>query len=107
MSTTQTAGSVVRGSASGGGSNLQHVLQIEVCARAILAERDLDIASVLEIAQGTILEFEKGFDEEIDLQISDQSVACGHVVKVGENFGLRISWIRSLEERIQALGPSG
>ena len=100
MSTIQTVGSAV-----GAGSNLGHVLQIEVGVRAILVEKDMDIGSILALAQGSMVEFEKGFDQEIELHVSGQIVAKGYAVKVGENFGLRISSIPSVEDRINALGP--
>ena len=102
MSAIQAVGGAVNA-----GSNLDHVLRIEVCVRAILVEKDMDISSILAFAQGTIVEFEKGFDQEIELHVSGQTVAKGYAVKVGENFGLRISSIPSVEDRISALGPHG
>lgn len=100
MSTIQTVGSAV-----GAGSHLGHVLQIKVRVRAILVEKEMDISSILSLVPGSILEFEKGFDQEIELHVSVQIVAKGYAVKVGENFGLRISSIPSVEDRINALGP--
>lgn len=84
---------------------VERVLGIEVCVRAILAERPMEIGSILGMTQGTIIEFERAFDHEIDLEVSGCPVATGHVVKVGENFGVRVTRVRSVEDRIHAMGP--
>ncbi|MCH8937559.1 MAG: FAD-dependent oxidoreductase, partial [Gemmatimonadetes bacterium] len=71
-------------------------------------ETDMDISSILAFAQGTIVEFEKGFDQEIELHVSGRTVAKGYAVKVGENYGIRVSYIGDLGERIVAMaGDSG
>jgi len=53
---------------------------------------------------GTIVEFEVPFDTELALQVADRTIGRGQAVKVGENFGLRITNIASVPTRIDALG---
>jgi flagellar motor switch/type III secretory pathway protein FliN len=40
----------------------------------------------------------------LDLVVSNCHIALGQAVKVGENFGLRITRIGGLDEKIKALG---
>jgi len=68
-----------------------------------LAEREMTIESILEIAAGTILEFDIPFDSELTLNVANRSIGRGQAVKVGENFGLRVTYIEPVEERIDAM----
>ncbi len=69
-----------------------------------LAERTMPMRDVLEIGAGTILEFSRSSDAELDLVVGNRHIGKGQAVKVGENFGIRITDIGPLEERIRALG---
>jgi flagellar motor switch/type III secretory pathway protein FliN len=53
---------------------------------------------------GTIVEFEVPFDSELALQVANRTIGRGQAVKVGENFGLRITSIEPVPKRIDALG---
>jgi len=83
------------------------ILGMTVPVSAVLAERDMAVEAILEITVGTIIEFEKQFDQELDLHVANRRIGAGYAVKVGENFGLRISRIEPVENRINALGPGG
>ncbi len=56
------------------------------------------------IANSAIVEFDKPSDSELELLINNKCIGLGQAVKVGENFGLRITRIGSLHDRITALG---
>ena len=83
---------------------LRNLLSLEVPVSVILAERDMPIESILETKTGTIIEFDVPFDSDLMLNVADEQVAKGLAVKIGENFGIRITSIKSVEERVQALG---
>ena len=51
-----------------------------------------------------MIEFDKKFDAELELVVSDRQIGLGHAVKVGENFGLRITRIGTIYDTIRALG---
>jgi flagellar motor switch/type III secretory pathway protein FliN len=85
--------------------DVSRILGMEVPLSAILAERDMAVQAILEITVGTIIEFDKPFEQELDLHVAGRCIAYGHAVKVGENFGLRISRIGPVKDRIDAMGP--
>ena len=62
------------------------------------------LADITSLTTGAIVEFEKPSDSELDLMINNKCIGHGQAVKVGENFGLRITQIGSLRDRITALG---
>ncbi len=83
---------------------LRNLLSLEVPVSVILAERDMDIESILGTKIGTIIEFDVPFDSDLMLYVADEQVAYGQAVKIGENFGIRVTSVKSVEERVQALG---
>ena len=83
---------------------IKRILGLCVPVSVVLAERDMPVESILRIASGTIIEFEVPFDSELTLQVANRSVGAGQAVKVGENFGLRVTRIGTMGDRIGALG---
>ena len=85
-------------------SELRRILSMGVPVIVKLAERDMPTSGVLEFTAGTILEFERAADAELDLLINNKAIGKGQAVKVGENFGLRITLIGDVKDTIHALG---
>ena len=83
---------------------LRRILGLTVPLVVTIAERDMAIESVLAIKVGTIIEFDVAFDSELTLHVANRPIAKGHAVKIGENFGLRVTRIHKIEDRIEALG---
>lgn len=69
-----------------------------------LAECKMPLARVVGLNTGAIIEFEKPADAPLDLMINNKCIGVGQAVKVGENFGLRITQVGTLREKIKALG---
>ncbi len=84
--------------------DLARILELSVPVSAILADRLLPVETILQIRAGTILEFDVPFGSDLSLVIGNRTLARGQAVKVGEHFGLRITEIDSLRQRIEALG---
>jgi flagellar motor switch protein FliN len=85
--------------------NLSQILKLEVPIVVRLGERSLDVEAVLKLVPGAIIELPKNAESELDLLVNNKVIGCGVAVKVGENFGLRITFLGNLAARIQALGP--
>jgi flagellar motor switch protein FliN len=85
-------------------SDLAAVLRLEVPVIVRLGERRMPLSSVLALVPGSILELPKGAEEELDLLVNNKQIGTGVAVKVGENFGLRITYLGDVRERIEALG---
>jgi flagellar motor switch protein FliN len=82
---------------------LGRILQLKVPLMVVLAQRKMPVHEILNFCIGSIIEFEKPSDEELELLVNNRSIAFGHAVKVGENFGLRVARIHDVRSRIDAL----
>ena len=89
-------------SSSEDGSEIARILGISVPVAVTLAERPMSIESLLAVTVGTILEFDVASDAELTLYAANQPIGKGLAVKVGENFGIRVTKIGTVRERIDA-----
>jgi len=85
-------------------SDLKSILKLEVPIVVEIGRRDIALSDVRSIVPGSIIELPKGADEELELLVNNKPVGEGIAVKVGENFGIRISYIGDIRSRIEALG---
>lgn len=85
--------------------DLSRILSLEVPIIVRLGERSMTVGEVLSMIPGTIIELPKGAEEELDLLVNNKVIGCGSAVKVGENFGLRVSFTGDVRSRVQALSP--
>jgi len=58
------------------------------------------IKEILEFSPGTVVELDKLAGEPIDILVNGKHIAKGEVVVIDENFGVRLTDIVSVEERI-------
>ena len=86
---------------------LERILRLEVPVIVKLAERRLMLSEVMRLGTGAIIEFFKSSEEPLELLINNKVIGVGETVKVGENFGLRITQIGDLKQVIQSLGGAG
>lgn len=104
----EVAGTDAPAAAFGAGDErVGRILQIKVPLMVVLAQRKMAVREILNICIGSIIEFAKPFDEELELMVNNRSIAFGHAVKIGENFGLRIVRIGDVMARIDALRTEG
>lgn len=92
--------------ATGRQPELERILRLEVPVIVKLAERKLALSEVMRLGAGAIIEFFKRSDEPLELLINNTPIAVGEAVKVGENFGLKITQIGDVKDLIQSLGKS-
>jgi len=85
-------------------AELSRILRMEVPLIVKLAERKLPLSEVMRLGTGAIIEFFKRSDEPLELLVSNKTVAVGETVKIGENFGIRITQIGDVKQLIAALG---
>src|SRR5262245_36994915 len=84
--------------------DLQRILRLEVPVIVKLAERKLTLGEVMRLGAGAIIEFSKSSDEPLELLVNNKAIGVGDAVKVGENFGLKITQIGDVREIIRSLG---
>jgi len=68
-----------------------------------LGRTSMFIRDILELSPGSIVELNKLSGEPIDLYINDKKFAQGEVVVIDENFGIRITDLVRVEDRIRTL----
>src|SRR6266436_9378790 len=83
--------------------DLKRILQLEVPVIVKLAERKLLLSEVMRLGAGAIIEFSKSSEEPLELLINNKPIGVGETVKIGENFGLRITQIGDVKQLIAAL----
>jgi flagellar motor switch protein FliN/FliY len=88
----------------GGPGDLSRILRLEVPVIVKLAERKILLSEVLRLGTGAIVEFFKRSDEPLELLVNNKTIGVGETVKVGENFGLRITQIGDMKQLIEAMG---
>ncbi len=93
-----------RGGSPAGTQNLSRILTLPVPVTVVLAERRMAVEAALQINIGTIIEFDVPFDSELTFTVANHPIGSGQAVKVGENFGIRITSLGDVRQRIDALG---
>ncbi len=86
------------------GGTLEAILKLEVPIIVRLGERSMSLSEVMALLPGSIIELKKSSESELDLMVNNKVIGCGGAMKVGENFGLRITYIGNLKDRIMAMG---
>jgi flagellar motor switch protein FliN len=86
--------------------DVRRLLAIEVPVIVQLGVRRMTVGEVMRFAVGAIIEFSKSAEEELELLANNQPVGKGHAVKVGENFGIKLTRIGSVKETIRKLGAT-
>jgi len=80
------------------------ICRLSVPVLVTLAQRNIPLALTLDWTAGSIIEFDVPADSELRLVIANKPIGLGYAVKVGENFGLRVTYVGDVAERIKALG---
>lgn len=88
-------------------TDLKCLLQLEVPLIVLIAEHKLSVEEVRNLAPGAIIELPKDSEEDLEILVNDQGIAMGKAVKVGENFGVRITYVGDIKQRIEAMRSKG
>jgi len=82
---------------------VKQLLRLKVPVVVRLAERRMPVGEILKIVPGTILEFDRDVDRELDLLVNNHQIGGGVAVKVDEHFGLRVTRIGRMQDRLQSM----
>jgi flagellar motor switch protein FliN/FliY len=72
---------------------IQQLLTLEVPVIVRVGTTKLSVAEITALAPGSIIEIDKPADEELDLLVNNRHVGFGVAVKVGENFGVELTYL--------------
>jgi flagellar motor switch protein FliN len=85
--------------------NLNQIMKLDVPVIVRLGARQIPLGDVLRLVPGAILELAKDAEGELDLMINNRAIGSGAAVKVGENFGIRLTYIG--DPRARTVAPEG
>ncbi len=85
-------------------ANVESILKLEVPLIVQIAQRSMPLKEVLLVVPGSIIELPKPADGDLDILVNNKQIGTGTAVKVGENFGVRVSYLGDLPQRIAAMG---
>lgn len=87
--------------------NVAQIMQLEVPLVVRLGQRPMRVSEVLALVPGAIIELPKHADSELDLLVNNMPIGSGTAVKVGENFGLRVTRVGDRATRLEAAVAAG
>jgi flagellar motor switch protein FliN/FliY len=83
--------------------NLNLILDVPLRLSVLLGRTKRSIADILKLTHGSIVELERLENEPVDILVNEKLIARGEVVVVKEYFGVRITEIISMENRLKNL----
>jgi flagellar motor switch protein FliN/FliY len=89
---------VVRRSAEGGdvekmAADLRPVFDVPVSVQAVIGRTTIEVADLLELGPGSVLELDRRVGEAIDIYVNSRLVARGEVVVVDDRLGVTMTEI--------------
>lgn len=87
-------------------ADVRRLLRLRVPVVVKLAGKKLTVHGITGWHVGTILEFDKRAEQELELMIRNKTIGFGEAVKTGEKFGLRVNSICDIRETIRSLGDA-
>lgn len=74
-------------------ADLAPVFDVPVQIQAVLGRTHLDVASLLRLTRGSVLELDRKVGEAIDIYVNNRLVARGEVVLVEDRLGVTMTEI--------------
>ncbi|HBT50827.1 MAG TPA: flagellar motor switch protein FliN [Petrotoga sp.] len=84
-------------------SRLELLLDVPLEIKVELGSTKLNLREILELHEGSMIQLNKLAGEPLDIFANGRLIARGEVVVIDENFGIRITEIVSLRERMKTL----
>ena len=83
------------------GLSLDAILDVPVTLAMEFGRTRISIGNLLQLNQGSIVELDRLADEPLDILVNGTLVARGEVVVINEKFGIRLTDIIGLPERVK------
>lgn len=85
------------------GDNLDLILDVPLNLSVVLGRSQKKIRDILSLNVGSVVELDNLTDEPLDILLNGKLIAQGEVVVINENFGIRITNILTMSQRLQSL----
>ncbi|MCL2102569.1 MAG: flagellar motor switch protein FliN [Syntrophorhabdaceae bacterium] len=83
--------------------DIEFLLDIPLLVSVEIGRTRMLIKDLLQLGQGSVIEFDKLVGEPMEVLVNDKLIARGEVVVVNEKFGVRLTDISSPAERLKHL----
>lgn len=74
-------------------SDLEAVFDVPVRVSAVLGRAELEVAELLRLGQGSVVELDRKVGEAIEIYVNDRLIARGEVVLVEDKLGITMTEI--------------
>lgn len=83
--------------------NLDVILDVPVTLAMEIGRTKINIRNLLQLNQGSVVELDRLAGEPLDVLVNGTLVAHGEVVVINEKFGIRLTDVISVSERVKRL----
>ncbi|NOU23457.1 MAG: flagellar motor switch protein FliN [Methyloglobulus sp.] len=83
--------------------NLDVILDVPVTLSMEIGRTQINIRNLLQLNQGSVVELDRFAGEPLDILVNGTLVAHGEVVVINEKFGIRLTDVISVSERVKRL----
>jgi len=83
-------------------ANLAALLDVQMAVSIQFGETEMLLEDVIKLGVGSIIELNSGVDEPVKLIVNGRCFARGEVVSVDAFYGIKITEITSVTERIKS-----
>ena len=83
--------------------NMDVLLDVPVTLSMELGRTQINIRNLLQLNQGSVVELDRYAGEPLDILVNGTLIAHGEVVVINDKFGIRITDVISLSERVKRL----
>ncbi len=83
--------------------NLDVILDVPVTLSMEIGRTQINIRNLLQLNQGSVVELDRFAGEPLDILVNGTLIAHGEVVVINDKFGIRITDVISLSERVKRL----
>jgi flagellar motor switch protein FliN len=96
-------GEKAAGAASSEDLNLDVILDVPVTLSMEIGRTQINIRNLLQLNQGSVVELDRFAGEPLDVLVNGTLVAHGEVVVINDKFGIRLTDVISVSERVKRL----
>ena len=83
--------------------NIDVILDVPVTLSMEIGRTQINIRNLLQLNQGSVVELDRFAGEPLDVLVNGTLIAHGEVVVINDKFGIRLTDVISLSERVKRL----
>jgi flagellar motor switch protein FliN/FliY len=85
--------------------NLAILMDVQLPVSIRFGETEMLLEDIVKLGVGSVIELNSGIDEPVELIVNGKSLARGEVVTVDGFYGVRITEISNVGDRIRSFNP--